>query len=113
MIATCPSCKARLKITPREADPRTLARTSDPDTSAAAVPSAVRRRQLANRLMTAYAIRGPMTAVEASAFIGEPTAWRRVSELAQAGYLETTGHVRRNPSGKLAQLYRVASVEAC
>jgi hypothetical protein len=87
-------------------DPKTHARTTDPDTSHEAARK-LRPGSMIRVCLRAFADGGPMTADELVAFLGyDPTwavqstrgagAWRRASDLAALGYVVDTGE--RRPS---------------
>lgn len=85
-------------------DPHTHARTTDPRTSHAAARRLARRVTMLRRLLTEFA-RFPdgLTAEEAATFAGytaDDGAWKRVSDLALAGWIEDTGRNRIASSGR-------------
>lgn len=85
-------------------DPHTHARTGDPRTSHAAARRLAARETMLRRLLAEFA-RYPdgLTAEEAAAFAGYTPAdgaWKRVSDLALAGWIADTGRNRTASSGR-------------
>lgn len=81
-----------------------LARNTDPDTShdAAAQVNGRRRETMARQLLAVFAI-CPLTAEEAADacdFTADDGAWRRVSDLVNAGLLTNTDRRHRARSGR-------------
>jgi len=83
-------------------DPHTHARTTDPDTSSAAARRLSDKRTMMRRLLRAFEA-GDSTAEEVAARCGYTAAdgaWKRVSDLRNAGWVEDTGHRRPGSSGR-------------
>lgn len=93
-------------------DPRTHARTDDPDTSRAAAHALGDQAARMRRLLAAFAV-GPMTAEEAADAAGfgpEEGAWKRVSDLARLGLIADTPQRRTGRSGR-AQIVRAITAD--
>ena len=83
-------------------DPRTHARSTDPVTSHDAAARLSDKATMMRRLLRAHYAR-PLTAEEASDLCGYDAAdgaWKRVSDLANAGLIEDTGQRRTARSGR-------------
>jgi hypothetical protein len=93
--------------------PEKLVRREDPDTSRAAAFSAkelrLRHNGLILRALLSSWDRG-MTSEETADRLGleHPQVWRRMSELARAGHIECLDEKRKNRSGRMAHVWRVA-----
>lgn len=93
-------------------DPRTLARSADPQTShdAAARLDAGRAGTIRRRLLVQFGRFPNLTADEATSAAGfEPAdgAWKRVSDLINLGLIEATGDTRPGSSGREQRVLRV------
>lgn len=94
-------------------DAHTHARTTDPDTSQAAAHEIGDSRQtMIRHLLRAYSIRPStgLTAEEAAdwcRYTAESGAWKRVSDLAQLGWIEDTGSRRTARSGRGQMVRRI------
>jgi hypothetical protein len=89
-------------MTGPDLDPRTHARTSDPGTSHEAAARLTNKRTMMRRLLTEF-LRRPMTAWEAGEACGysaDEGAWKRVSDLANEGWVEDTGATRIGPKNR-------------
>jgi hypothetical protein len=84
-------------------DPRTHARRGDPDTSHAAAHQLEHTDPMRRALLKAYADHADLTAEEAAdacGYVADQGAWKRCSDLANAGLVEDTGQRRRARSGR-------------
>lgn len=101
-------------------DPAQLARVTDPDTSKAAAvklggKAGTMRLKLLREFNTArsYAASQGLTSEEAGEFAGytaEDGAWKRVSDLLNAGLIEDSGEQRRGSSGRMQRVLRITEV---
>lgn len=92
-------------------DPRTHARWGDPDTSHAAARALSPRQTMMRRLLTAFMVE-PLTADEAiwrCGYTAEAGAWKRISDLTLAGFLEDTGQRRPGRSGRDQMVRRITA----
>ena len=90
-------------------DPRTHARRTDPDTSRLAAHQLTDKSTMLTRLLTTY-LDTDRTADEAARAAGygpSDGAWKRVSDLAQLGYLIETGARRKGNAGRLQLVRRI------
>jgi|KBSMisStaDraftv2_1062788.scaffolds.fasta_scaffold356290_2 hypothetical protein len=90
-------------------DPHTHARRGDPDTSHAAAQQLDGTTML-RRLLLAYADHPDLTAEEAAEVCGydaEAGAWKRCSDLANAGLVEDTGDRRVASTGRHQMARRI------
>lgn len=94
-------------------DPRTLARVTDPETSQTAAWRLSGKAGTMRRvLLECYTHDGGMTAEEAAiraGFTAEDGAWKRVSDLLNAGLLEDTGETRPGRSGRQQRVLRITT----
>lgn len=98
-------------------DNRELARNTDPDTSkeAAAAVSASARATMCANLLAVYRDNGPMIAERAAELAGytpKDGAWKRVSDLLNAGLLVDTGERVTASSGRKQRVLTVTSLAA-
>lgn len=94
-----------------ELDPHTHARTEDPGTSHAAAAQLSSKRTMMRRLLTQYASVW-LTAEEAAlacGFTAADGAWKRVSDLLNAGLLEDSGQLRTGSSGRAQRVLRITA----
>ncbi len=90
-------------------DPVTHARTSDPGTSHEAAAKLSDKQTMMRTLLATYRETN-WTAEEASFVAGysaEDGAWKRVSDLKRAGWIEPTGATRPGSSGRQQQVCRI------
>lgn len=96
-------------------DPHTHARTTDPETSAAAARSLSDKTTMLTRLLAAYHNRrvGGLTAEEATDEAGyeaDDGAWKRVSDLRGMGLIEGTDQSRIGRAGRLQMVLRITDL---
>jgi hypothetical protein len=83
-------------------DPRTHARTTDPDTSHEAAAKLTPRSTMMARLLSAFldCDRNADEATEAAGYSPADGAWKRISDLAAVGWIADTGERREGRSGR-------------
>lgn len=90
-------------------DPRTHARSADPDTSHQAAHQLSDRTVMLRKLLTAFAAEA-MTADEAGARCGYTAAdgaWKRMSDLERLGLIEDSGQRRKGTAGRQQKVRRI------
>jgi hypothetical protein len=91
-------------------DPRTHARTADPDTSHEAARRLTSKATMMRTLLRTYDYWGWLTTDEAigrAGYRAEAGAWKRISDLAMHGFIEDAGPRRPGLSGRLQIVRRI------
>ena len=89
----------------RRLDPPTSHKAATDRDSHAIITRGSQKHRLLNEYANADSLTADEACVRADLLLGSP--WKRVSDMHQAGYLETTGHERVTRAGRAAAVLRI------